>query len=98
MEFDLQTFLKDMDQRSEDRHKRLEDKVDTCLMTMADHEIRVTVIEQVPIAEHETRLVRVEGFIKNARWLVGTVIVGGVTALFGYITTFFTNHQGSITK
>lgn len=97
MEFDLQTFLQDMEKRAEDRekraedrHKRLEDKIDTCLLTVADHETRVTVIEETPIKEHEHRLIKVEGFVKNARWLIGTVIVGGITALFGYVTTYFT--------
>lgn len=106
MEFDMQRFLTDMKteisadiaslkREMKDGNDRLESKVDTCLLTLADHETRVTVIEQTPPADHETRIVKVEGFIKNARWLVGTVIVGGITALFGYVTTLFTNHQGS---
>lgn len=101
MEFDLQEFLRDMDQRSEVRSQRIENKIDSCLKTVADHETRVSIIEQTPPSEHETRIVRVEGFIKNTRWLVGTVIVGGVTAFFGYISTLISTlftHQGGITK
>lgn len=97
MRVEISADIASLKREMKDGNDRLESKVDTCLLTLADHETRVTVIEQTPPADHETRLANVEGTVKNARWFVGTVIVGGVTALFGWITTMF-NHQGSITK
>lgn len=90
-EFDLQTFLQDMDRRIEDRHNRLEQKIDDTLTTVADHETRVAIIEQTPPGEHEERLIKVEGFIKNARWFIGTTIAGGVAWLFTTLSTFFSS-------
>lgn len=101
MDFDLQRFLTDMkheisqDIRSikteiKEDVERLESKVDTCLLTLADHETRVTVMEQTPPGEHEARLIRVEGFVKNTRWFMGTAIAAGVAASISWFTSFFT--------
>jgi len=101
MDFDLQRFLTDMkheisqDIRSiksemKEDNERLESKVDTCLLTIADHETRVTVIEQTPPGEHEARLIRVEGFVKNTRWFIGTAIGAGVAGAISWFTSMFT--------
>lgn len=89
MDFELQSFLQEMKRELRDDNNRIENKIDSCLNMVSDHETRVTVIEQTPPGEHEARLIRVEGFVKNSRWFVGTVIVGGVTAFIGWITTLF---------
>jgi hypothetical protein len=102
MEFDMQRFLTDMKhelssdiaslkkEMKEDSH-RLEGKVDDCLMTIADHELRVTVIEQTPPAEQEKRLTEVEGAVTRAqrsiRWVTTTVIGGAIAAGFSYMVS-----------
>lgn len=99
-EFDLQRFLTDMkheigqDLRAlkndlKADNERLESKVDTCLLTLADHETRVTVIEQTPPGEHEARLIKVEGFVKNARWFMGTTVAAGVAGAISWFTSIF---------
>jgi len=105
-DFDLQAFLRDM--RSELKAdisacasdlktdlKRLEEKVDSSLTTQADHENRIGIIEVVPIAQHEVRLVKVEGVIKQLKYVVITVITGGFTGLIGILVSRF---SGGITK
>jgi len=103
MEFDMQRFLTEMKHElSEDiaslkkdmkeDSNRLESKVDTFLMTIADHELRVTVIEQTPPADQEKRLTEVEGAVTRAqrsiRWVTTTVIGGMIAAGLSYITSY----------
>lgn len=90
MDFNLQTFLQDMEKRAEERHNRLEQKIDDTLMTVADHETRITVVEQTPPADHEARLIKIEGVVKVSRWFVGTAIGAGLAGLFSWITSIFT--------
>lgn len=110
MEFDLQRFLTDMkheisaDLRNmkkelKEDNERLEGKVDTCLLTIADHETRVTLIEQVEPTEQEKRLTAMEGAVaraqRNLRWVVSTVVGGAIAAGFSYLTSYL---SGSIHK
>lgn len=100
-EFDLQRFLTDMKHEISDDlrllktelkadNERLESKVDTCLLTIADHETRVSIIEQTPPGEHEARLIRVEGFVKNTRWFIGTAAAAGIAGVITWFTSLFT--------
>jgi len=110
MEFDLQRFLTDMkSELSQDisslkrelktDNERLESKVDTCLLTIADHETRVTLIEQVEPTEQEKRLTAMEGAVgraqRNLRWVVSTIIGAAIAAGFSWLTSFL---SGGITK
>jgi len=95
LEFDLQSFLTEMKRDLKEDNKRIEDKIDSCLMTVADHETRVTVIEQTTPDDLGGRLNKVENVIKQLKWVVVTVIGGGVTALIG---TFISRFSGGITK
>lgn len=89
MEFDLQTYLSEMEKRAVDRHERLESKVDTCLLTIADHETRVTVIEEMTPPDHKVRLEQVESVIKQLKYVVVTVVGGIVTGLIGTLVSYF---------
>jgi hypothetical protein len=97
MKHELSGEIGSLKQELKKDNHRLESKVDDCLMVLADHETRVSIIEQTPPADHDKRLAKVEGDVKTARWLVGTVIMGGITTAFGYLSTMF-NNPGSITK
>ena len=103
MEFDMQRFLTEMKYElsgdiaslkkdMKEDSNRLESKVDTCLITLADHELRVTVIEQTPPADQERRLTVVEGAVTRAqrsiRWISTTVIGSMIAAGLSYLTSY----------
>lgn len=92
MEFDLQTFLMDMKRELKEDNTRIEGKIDSCLMTVADHETRVSIMEATPPGDHEARLIKIEGVVKVSRWLVGTAIGAGIA---GLVTWFISIFSGS---
>ena len=71
--WDLQSYLEDMRQEQREAHKTLTDKLDELGKTVAGHETRITVLDNMR---------------RNVRWLatvtIGALIMGGLDLLLGH--------------
>lgn len=74
MEFNLQTFLTEMRKEQREDHETLDSKLDSTL---------------AKIAEHETRLVILEGTRTLLKWGAATVIV----TVLGLLVDIFVKHN-----
>lgn len=63
VDFDVQTFLRDMRNEQNDAHSKLEEKIDGLKTTISNHETRLTVVEN----DRST-----------LRWFFGSIIAAAI--------------------